>query len=314
MKNRRSSPLAQLTNWLSGRRGRTNIQGFWLGPPLSHIHWACLRSFLDCGHEFTLYTYGPLAVPEGIRLADANEIVLERDVFYFQNSETRRPDIAPFSDYFRITLLSKIGGWYCDIDTVCFSTALPKGPRIWARQCPELDLDSVNNSQLFFQRNDPIAQILMSKCRAQLSNVQKRESLGPILISSVVKELDLARDMGATAATFYPIRWVEIFKLWLPEFRREVEERVKGATFLPLYESFPLYLGLEPDKLPPVGSYLSSLISRFVPEATGPTHDADEVRERTKQWFSRNRSWALSWLEAIRGPDSTHRSMFENEI
>src|SRR5207237_1081792 len=122
-----------------------HIQGFWSGPPLTYLLQACLRSFLRCGHQFTVYSYGPVAVPHGALVPDANQIVPERDVFYFQNPETHQPDIAPFADYFRMKLLADLGGWYCDIDTVCLSKTLPVGPRIWARQCPEFGLDSVNN-------------------------------------------------------------------------------------------------------------------------------------------------------------------------
>ena len=98
MKDKGSPNLSEGGRRLSGRPERANIQGFWSGPPLSPVHQACLRSFLTCGHEFTLYFYETLTVPDGVRLADASEIVLERDVFYFQNPDTQRPDIAPFSD------------------------------------------------------------------------------------------------------------------------------------------------------------------------------------------------------------------------
>jgi hypothetical protein len=117
-----------------------------------------------------------------------------------------------------------------------------------------------------------------------------------------VKELDLPRDMGATAAAFYPIRWIEVFMLWLPEFREEVEERIAGATFLPIFQSFPLYMGLDPLKYPPEGSYLSCLLDEFMPGLTGPRHDAKDVRRLTRRWFQGSGSWAVGWLKAMHGP------------
>ena len=290
---------------MSRRPGQSaHIRGFWSGPPLSAIHRACLRSFLAHGHEFTLYCYAPVDVPPGVQTADANAIVPEQEIFYFQNRETGAPDIAPFADYFRAKLLSEVGGWYCDVDTVCLSSELPAGPRVWARQCPELNPDSVNNSQLFLEKTDPVVHLLLEHCRAQAPTIRTREELGPVLMSSIVTKLDLPRDMGATADTFYPIRWIEIFKLWLPEFRAEVEERTLGATFLPLYQSFPSYVGLDPQKQPPAGSYLSALVERFVPEARGACHTAEEVRDRTRRWFDRNRSWSFGWIAAIGRPEA----------
>lgn len=85
------------------------IQGFWTGPPLSSLHWACLKSFVACGHHFKLYSYDRLLIPEGVTLEDAREIVAADEIFYFLNSETNKADIAPFADYFRLKLLAERG-------------------------------------------------------------------------------------------------------------------------------------------------------------------------------------------------------------
>jgi hypothetical protein len=278
------------------------VQGFWSGPPLSNIHWACLKSFLSLGHQFNLYSYETLSVPAGVRLEDATKIVPQEELFYFENTITDRRDIAPFADYFRLKLLYENGGWYCDVDTVCLSPELPVGPRIWANQCPELKNDSVGNSQLFFQREDQLLQIMLEKCRDNIPRLLRRESLGPMMLTSTLQEFDLPKDMSASAQTFYPIRWVEVFKLWLPEFLGEVEERVKFATFLQIYQSFPLYVGFDPCKHPPKGSYLSKLLDRFVPESAAMGYEADDIRRLTSRWL-RSNDWAIEWLESIKGHD-----------
>ena len=278
------------------------VQGFWSGPPLTPLHVACLRSFIEMGHQFELYSYDRLEVPEGVFLSDAASVVPADEVFLFHNSITGAGDIAPFADYFRLRLLYELGGWYCDVDTLCLSPRFPSGPRIWARQCPEFERDSVSNGQLFFEKHDPLVLTLVKRCEAIGRQPQRRESLGPILFTAVVKELNLAPDTGATTEMFYPIRWIEIFKLWLPEFRDEVARRLSGATFLPLYQSFPAYIGLDPRLLPPEGSYLSEVMQRLAPEYTGVRQPAGAVREATRRWFDANREWALDWLVSIQGP------------
>jgi hypothetical protein len=287
------------------------IQGFWSGPPLPPVSWACLRSFLAAGHRFTLYSYDPLPVPQGIVVKDACEILPRSSIFYFQNRLTQRSDIAPFADYFRLKLLAEQGGWYCDVDTVCLSSKLPIGARIWARQAPEHDASSVSNGQLYFEPGDPLVIELLRRCESKLSlwskllfsRIKNRNSLGPDLISSVLAEWGLPLDMCATTQTFYPIRWVEIFKLWLPEFIEEVEERLIGAVFLPLYQSFPLHLGLDPYKLPPKGSYLATLLDKFSPELGGARHTAAEVRVATRKWFKSQGPSEERWLNSIRDPN-----------
>jgi len=212
-------------------------------------------------------------------------------------------DIAPFADYFRLKLLADNGGWYCDIDTVCLSSELPSGKRVWARQAPESDVDSVSNGQLYFEPHDKVAKALLRRCESQISKIKRRESLGPVLISSVVKEMGLPGDMFATTQTFYPIRWIEIFKLWLPEFREEVEERTIGAVFLPIYQSFPTYIGLDLSKGAPRDSYLARFVGKFAPERQATPYSVDEVRQAIRRWFKLNASWAIKWLVSIRGHD-----------
>jgi hypothetical protein len=148
-----------------------------------------------------------------------------------------------------------------------------------------------------------LAKLLVERCEATIPNLETREALGPSLISDVLKELDLPRDMGATPEQFYPIRWIESFKLWLPDFLGEIEERLAGAIFLPVYESFPRYLGLDTDKAPPKGSYLRNLIDALAPEFDRPELDSEEVRLATRKFFAKEGDWAARWLVSIRGSE-----------
>lgn len=89
------------------------IQGLWVGTRLSTMEVMCIKSYQAHGHEFHLYTYGPLKnIPEGTVVKDANEIVPESDIKKFQN-------FANFSDWWRWNMLYKNGGWYADLDAIC---------------------------------------------------------------------------------------------------------------------------------------------------------------------------------------------------
>ncbi len=275
----------KIKHWLSSLRNRAVIQGFWHGEPLSALHWACLRSFLNAGHDFDLYTYEGINVPDGIQIRDAAEIVSKDQLFFFDNPHTGLPDVAPFADYFRLKLLFNRGGWWCDVDTICCSRRLPRFSRVWARQAPEFRPESVSNGQLYFKPRDWVLQHILRACEDTMKNVELRESLGPDLVSQVLGELGLPLDMGATATSFYPIRYVENFKLWLPEFHDEVTEKTQGAIFLPVYQSFPRHLGFDNSKLPPVGSYLHNFIRKHAPEFHLIAHDGDEYRAAVRKWF-----------------------------
>src|SRR3569623_1820592 len=66
----------------------TLFQAFWHGPPLSQLHFAAMRSFIDHGHRLRLYTYSDRKVPDGVELRDAREVLPEDRLFLFQNPQT----------------------------------------------------------------------------------------------------------------------------------------------------------------------------------------------------------------------------------
>lgn len=88
------------------------IQSFWTGP-ITNMERLCIKSYLDNGHEFHLYTYESLTgLPVGVKVKDANEIIPREQMEKFSNPQQ-------FSDHFRYSLLFKLGGWWMDMDTVC---------------------------------------------------------------------------------------------------------------------------------------------------------------------------------------------------
>lgn len=85
------------------------VQGFWQGD-FTTMERLCVKSFMSCGHEFHLYAYEEVeGVPDGVVMCDAAEIVPESEVATFRCAQQ-------FSDFFRIVLLLKKGGWNTDLD------------------------------------------------------------------------------------------------------------------------------------------------------------------------------------------------------
>lgn len=89
----------------------------WVEGPLSYVEQLCVQSFLDAGHEVTLYHYGPVErVPEGVSLVHGREI-LDRDSFI---AHGRTGSMALFSDVFRYHMLSKLDHTiWADTDAYC---------------------------------------------------------------------------------------------------------------------------------------------------------------------------------------------------
>lgn len=90
------------------------IQSLWIGTSLSKFEQLCIRSFLDNGHPFHLYTVQDLdGVPSGTTICDARAVLSEIDGIH------SRSEIAYYSDLFRWNLLEQRGGYWVDMDVVC---------------------------------------------------------------------------------------------------------------------------------------------------------------------------------------------------
>ncbi|WP_254871559.1 hypothetical protein [Pseudooceanicola sp. HF7] len=94
------------------------IAALWMQGPLSFLEQLCLKSFLDAGHRnVVLYHYGELQnVPDGIQLADANEILPQEN--FLKHERTGSP--ALHSDLFRYHMLAKSRDTiWADTDAYC---------------------------------------------------------------------------------------------------------------------------------------------------------------------------------------------------
>lgn len=89
----------------------------WVEGPLSYVEQLCVQSFLDAGHDVTLYHYGTVPnVPHGAALKHGSAI-LDREEFI---SHSRTGSMALFSDVFRYHLLSKLDRTiWADTDAYC---------------------------------------------------------------------------------------------------------------------------------------------------------------------------------------------------
>ena len=75
------------------------VSSFWYGTALPPHCWLCLKSFIDRGYQFELYTYAQLDVPRGVTLRDARELLPESRVFFYR-SGPGAGSVAAFANLF----------------------------------------------------------------------------------------------------------------------------------------------------------------------------------------------------------------------
>jgi len=92
-----------------------NVHMLWVYGELSNLEKISICSFVRHGYVVNLWTYGDIKyTPNGINVKDARNILPEERIFIFNDS------YAAFSDIFRFSVLTKIGGLWADTDVVCF--------------------------------------------------------------------------------------------------------------------------------------------------------------------------------------------------
>lgn len=110
------------------------ITGLWIGETLPLMAVLCIKSFLDHGHSFQLFTYAHYDnVPEGTIVRDAREILPQEAVFQHENGS-----LAPFADWFRNEFLVREGGFWTDLDVACLSDEFPDAMPWFCTQEPGL--------------------------------------------------------------------------------------------------------------------------------------------------------------------------------
>lgn len=86
----------------------------WFGESLSPLHAACIASWVAAGREAVVYSYRDhiAGLPPGATLLNGEEILPEEKMFF----RTKMPSYAHFSDIFRMVLLDRGLGTWCDAD------------------------------------------------------------------------------------------------------------------------------------------------------------------------------------------------------
>lgn len=92
------------------------IGSLWVEGPLSFLEQMCLLSFVEAGHDVTLFHYGSVAnVPDDINLVDAREIHDPSKILY--NKQFGTPVVQ--SDIFRLHMMMKTDLTWVDADVLC---------------------------------------------------------------------------------------------------------------------------------------------------------------------------------------------------
>jgi hypothetical protein len=199
------------------------VQSLWIGERLSTMEQLAIRSFLQNGHEFHLYTYGAVRnVPGGTIVRDANEIMPEARVFRYGPAAGKgQGSFAGFANFFRYKLLRERGGYWVDADVVCLRPFDFPQPYVFALESrwhdrPPGPANAVIKSPAASAFAQRCCQVCDCKDPAQLAWGET----GPRLAEQIIAELSL-QEFLQPASAFCAVPWYEPHKLIEPGGRIE---------------------------------------------------------------------------------------------
>ncbi len=205
---------------------REEVRTFWTGAPLSNYEILSLKSFVATGARVILYSYeDDLAVPDGVELRDASE-VLPGPVHEFRQA-SGEITLSQHSDIFRYVMLEKFGGWYADLDVICMTKQLPQVETYFAPMMENL----LNTAVLKFPKGSSLLNSLLQESRRMLPAMLETAttasglSIGPLLLTDLVKKLDLEHAL-VPRSRIYEIAYSEAMDFFEPQKCQEILARL----------------------------------------------------------------------------------------
>jgi hypothetical protein len=242
---------------------------------MSGLEVTCLKSFLDYGHDLTVFTYDPATVAPLFRTADAASIVHPEQIFFY-TTNPGKGSISGFSNLFRYKLLHEFGDFWIDTDVLCLTGSWPK----------EYDFVAGWESDKWvgtavLQLPTWFALESLTRCE-ELGDKVKWGQTGPRLVTEIVTREQL-QDRLFRKEQFYPVwhqNWLEFF-----------DEESANATFEKCSPSYAVHLwsqmiaqsGFDKSLPPPRGSHIGAAVRKHGTQEYFAPSVGESCRERIRQ-------------------------------
>lgn len=244
----------------------------WIGPRLSFVERACLKSALREGHRVALYCYArPEGVPDGVELRDAASVLPEQAIVRHRSGSP-----ALFANRFRYELLRRGLGTWTDCDMYFVSPLDDPGGWLFGDQgggtlntaVLRLPSDSAVLTgllQLFDETSVPPWLAPRERLRAWLRFALSGRcdltrlpwgSAGPEALTWLASKHGVAHH-AQPVSRFYPVPWTEA--AWLLDPGRPLESVISADT-IAIHLWHERLRGLDLAD-PPPGSFAGRLVA-----------------------------------------------------
>lgn len=254
--------------------GRPLAQSLWIGRRLRWIERLAIKSYLDNGWRFQLYTYDEVAnVPEGCEVLDASVIIPAKDVFREgRGSGVHTGSIGAYSDLFRYKLLLMRGGMWTDTDVINFKRYDPEGQRFICTEISDAAVVTLNGAVMAAPAGDEFVARAYERARQLLAENDRMffTRIGPYLLAELVVEFGADKIELMPPAFLSPISWLNAASLLQPfdavMSRLEFQQTVNLHVYTETWRTLGLGLGRPPSPT----SFLGRLYAAHFGEEASP--------------------------------------------
>ena len=250
---------------------------------LSGFEITCIQSFIDHGHDITIFCYGGCAAPSHFKTADASSILPEGRLFHYKDG-FGKGSVSAFSNLFRYTLLSQLPDvWWTDTDVVCLSDEWPERKTVGAAWESRHLAGSAILSCI-----PSVATELAERSACLGENISWGQA-GPFLVTSYLREKALLREL-LPSSSFYPVPFDKWHMPFLANCLPETERRCARAFALHLWHEMARGTGFGKDAAPDPASFFGRLVARH---GTGKFFDHDIACDAAHKAWLKTRSQGL---------------------
>jgi hypothetical protein len=238
---------------------------------LQQISW---NSYLYHGHELYIYLYDmSIKVPNGAIKKDANEIMLEKDIFLTKfNDPFRGGGHQQFTDLFRLHMLKKTNFIWTDSDMVCLRDIWPDpDPYLFGffvdRRHPAKGPIRINNDILYISDHKIIDEIIDNFVCQPTATKKDQIKYGPVLLTNIISKHKLMHFVKKENV-FHPIRYSHTVDFLDSRVFEEVKNLINDSVAVSLFSSSWLIHRLEipkMDSIPKENTLIGYLTKKYIP-------------------------------------------------
>lgn len=162
------------------------VSSMWTGGKMSFVEIVAMQSFLDHGHDFTLYTLDDVGnVPKGVKIVDAREIYAPE----FPTGPGMHHNNIVYSDIFRLIMIRDTGAIWADLDAYCVRPFIFPTEYIFGFEESKPSTSSIANTILGFPKNSAA----LTQC---IDLVLSKNPIPPFFINRRRKRLQMDAKTG----------------------------------------------------------------------------------------------------------------------